>query len=399
MMQLGSEVRLELEPEVVRAVEVFGPEAGRMGAEVDVDGGAVGGDDFEREGMAGFGQTLPGEADAAGEFLGIHLGGNAGDEAGGLEFGGGLDHGVEGIDAGDDEEVGGLAGLFRHGDDGREEFFFVVGEELLGGELVFGGAGGDGADGHDHDIVTAQVGLFEDGEQVRHAVVIADGDEDAAGTSVDGFGGDFGLHVEVEFLEPAFFGVDAAFVDPFGDGENNEHEDGETHAVDGGDAFGEQIRNGDQKENEGGGGDAEIAGHLVFLVVPLVAQHEHAERFHEEAPHHAEGIRFAEQVDISAAQEDGKQLQADDHVDHARAGAEAFVRLVEPIHQDAILGPAVHYAVAADDGGVDGAGENQHADEYDEDAEQQAEEVRSGKVHGESAEQVDRKSTRLNSSH
>src|ERR1035441_10923932 len=83
MMQLGSEVRLELEPEVVRAVEVFGPEAGRMGAEVDVDGGAVGGDDFEREGMAGFGQTLPGEADAAGGVLGNHLGGKAGDEAGG----------------------------------------------------------------------------------------------------------------------------------------------------------------------------------------------------------------------------------------------------------------------------------------------------------------------------
>src|ERR1039458_5093469 len=317
-----------------------------MGAQVDVDGRAVGGDDFEREGMARLGQFFPGEADAAGGVLGIHLGGNAGDEAGGLQLGGGLHHGVEGIDAGDDEQVGGFAGFFRpgddgreerrfvedekvggfagffrHGDDGREEFFFVVGEELLLGELVFGGAGGDGADGHDHDIVTPQVGLFEDGEQVRHAAVIADGDEDAAGTSVDGFGGDFGLHVEVEFLEPAFLGVDTAFVDPFGDGENNEHEDGETDAVDGGDAFGEQIRNGDQKENEGGGGeadrdfqggDAEIAGHLVFLVVPLVAQHQHAERFHEEAPHHAEGIRFAEQVDIAAAQEDGKQLQADD---------------------------------------------------------------------------------------
>ena len=36
MMQLGAEALLELEPEVVDAVQVFGPEAGRMGAQVDV---------------------------------------------------------------------------------------------------------------------------------------------------------------------------------------------------------------------------------------------------------------------------------------------------------------------------------------------------------------------------
>ena len=68
MMELGAEVLLELEPKVVDAVEVFGPEAGRMGAQVDVNGRTVGGDDFEREGMARFGQFLPGEPDAARQF-------------------------------------------------------------------------------------------------------------------------------------------------------------------------------------------------------------------------------------------------------------------------------------------------------------------------------------------
>src|ERR1039458_2149035 len=87
MMQLGSEVRLELEPEVVRAVEVFGPETGWMGAQVDVDERPVRGDDFEREGVARLGQFFPGEADVASEFLGIHFGGNAGDEARGLQLG------------------------------------------------------------------------------------------------------------------------------------------------------------------------------------------------------------------------------------------------------------------------------------------------------------------------
>ena len=56
--------------------------------------------------------------------------------------------------------------------------------------------------------------------------------------------------------------------------------------------------------------DAEVAGHLVFLIVPLVAQHQHAERFQEEAPHHAERVSFAQQVDVAAAAEDGEQSAA-----------------------------------------------------------------------------------------
>src|ERR1019366_4125568 len=102
----------------------------------------------------------------------------------------------------------------------------------------------------------------------------------------------------------------------------------------------------------------------------------------------AEGISFAQQVDIAAAQKDGKQLQADNHVDHPRTGSVTFVRLAKPVHQDAVLGQAVHDTIAADDGGIDRAGENQHADEYHEDMEHQAEQGRSGEVHGEPAEQV-----------
>ena len=49
---------------------------------------------------------------------------------------------------------------------------------------------------------------------------------------------------------------------------------------------------------------------FVFLVVTLVAQHQHAQRFQEEAPHHAERVRFAEQVYVAAAQDDGGQSAA-----------------------------------------------------------------------------------------
>ncbi len=134
--------------------------------------------------------------------------------------------------------------------------------------------------------------------------------------------------------------------------------------------------------------DVEIARHLVFLIVPLVAQHQHAERFQEEAPHHAERVSFAEQVDIAAAQEDRQHLHAADHVDQPRAGAEPLVRLAEPVHQHAVFGQAVHHAVGADDRRIHRAGENQHADEHDEDMEDQAQQRRTGKVHGETAQQV-----------
>ena len=69
--------------------------------------------------------------------------------------------------------------------------------------------------------------------------------------------------------------------------------------------------------------DVEIQRHLPFAPVRLlVAQHQHRERLHGEAPHHAEGVSFAQHVDIAAADDDGDQLQTDDQVDEARGGAE-----------------------------------------------------------------------------
>jgi len=83
-----------------RLAAIFGPEARRMGSQVNIDRWAAGGDDFEREGMAGFGQFFPGEADAARQFTGIHLRGNAGDDARRFQLGRSHHHGVEGIHGG-----------------------------------------------------------------------------------------------------------------------------------------------------------------------------------------------------------------------------------------------------------------------------------------------------------
>ena len=232
---------------------------------------------------------------------------------------------------------------------------------------------------------------------MRHPVIVANSDQNAAGTRLDGLGRDLRLHIQVEFFEAAFFQVNAALVDLFGNGENHEQRNGEANTVNGGDLFGEQVRDGHQKEDERGGGqadrnlevpDAQIARHLVFLVVPLVAQHQHTERFQEKAPHHAERVSLAEQVHVAAAQENRHHLHAADHIDQPRARAESLVRLAEPVHQHAVLGQPVHHTVGADDRSIYRAGENQHADEHHEDMEHQAQQRRSGQVHGETAQQV-----------
>ena len=69
-------------------------------------------------------------------------------------------------------------------------------------------------------------------------------------------------------------------------------------------------------------------------------------------------------------------------------GAVVRVRLEEPVGQDAILGNAVEDAVGADDGGVDGAGQDQEADDDDEAFEEQLEHVGPDDVPGQAADQV-----------
>ena len=81
-------------------------------------------------------------------------------------------------------------------------------------------------------------------------------------------------------------------------------------------------------------------------------------------------------------------LQQRDEVDDAVGGAKAFVRLAEPVQQDAIFGHAVQHAVGADDRGVDRARKNQHAHDHHEDVEHQPQQLRPRQVHRQSAQQV-----------
>ncbi len=86
------------------------------------------------------------------------------------------------------------------------------------------------------------------------------------------------------------------------------------------------------------------------------------------------------------------KLQAHDQIQNAVGGAEAAVRLPEPVRQDAVLGDAVQHAVRADDGRVHGAGQHQRADDHDERAERQPHGQRPDEVHGQAADRVVRRS-------
>ena len=65
------------------------------------------------------------------------------------------------------------------------------------------------------------------------------------------------------------------------------------------------------------------------------------------------------------AQDDRGELQDDDQVDDAVAGAEAMMWLLEPGGQDAIFGQPVQYAVCPNNGSVLGSRQNQYSDQHD----------------------------------
>src|SRR5262249_23053522 len=77
-----------------------------------------------------------------------------------------------------------------------------------------------------------------------------------------------------------------------------------------------------------------------------------------------------------------------DNVDYAVARAEFWVRLTEPGRENTIFGNAIEDAVGTDDGGVDGAGENNGAYDNDEYVENDACEERASKVQGEAPDEV-----------
>src|ERR1039457_3989846 len=400
VMQFRSETAgAEFEPEAVHQIDVFGPKSRGMGAQVEEHHVLlVFEHEFERKGGTRFGEFLPILADLRALFGRRQFGREAHHDARGLQVGGGLHDGVIGVGAGDHHQLDVFAGLFRQGDDFGEDLGLGIGEHLVRLQAELAGAGPEGAHGEHHDVDLAGVGLEQDAVQVLQAVGIAHGDQDVAGTHVDGLLGNFRGRFQAEFFGFLSLVLMAAAVVDFGALEDDEEGDGESDSRDGGHLLGEHVDDGEREQREGNEDQPnrqfELADHEIQRRLPeaifggFVAQDKNREGLHGEAPHHTEGVGFAQHDYVAAGEQDGEQLEADDGIDEARGGAEAVMRVAEPIGQDAILGDAVEHPVGADNGGIDRAREQQHAHQHDHSVEGQAQGQGAEQVHGKAADQA-----------
>src|ERR1700732_420335 len=153
-----------------------------------------------------------------------------------------------------------------------------------------------------------------------------------------------------------------------GNGEHDVKQYRECAASYGGDWFRKQVDESDQEQSKSDQTetnrnlhtpDREIERHLkIALAGSRVAKNEHGEAIHRETPNHSEGIEVCEEGHVAATDDDGYDLQKNDDVDDAVAGAETRVRLAEPVTQYAIFGNAIQDSVRTYDGGVDGTGKN-----------------------------------------
>src|SRR5260370_12281832 len=117
------------------------------------------------------------------------------------------------------------------------------------------------------------------------------------------------------------------------DGENDIQDHRKKAAGDWGCWLGEQVRDGDSEQSQRD--QAETHGNLHAANVKIqrtrelaltwlgVAQHEYGQAIHRETPDHAEGVQVRKERNVASADQDGKDLQADDDIDDAIAGAKA----------------------------------------------------------------------------
>src|SRR5260221_549442 len=226
---------------------------------------------------------------------------------------------------------------------------------------------------------------------------IADGDEDVAGLCADGFRRELAFQVEVELIH--FDVGDACLTGTaLGNRKDDKQENGKCAAGHSGDGLGEQVNESNEEkdkcdEAEADGKlraeDSEIERDLEFALARLgITKNENGEAVHRETPDDTKRIEVCKERDITAAQENGDDLQRDNDVDDAIAGAETRMWLAEPGAEHAIFRDTVENTIPAQDGGGNGAGENESSNDDDKSMKDEAGNVRALKVHGQAANQI-----------
>ena len=227
-----------------------------------------------------------------------------------------------------------------------------------------------------------RIALGQVAMQMREVVRIADRNQLLGGgeqAETDRIDLAFLDQLQIELLGLLAVGVRDLSVDLFRNLENHEQREREADARNGRDLLGEQVDDRGREQNRERQREAErkilAAGTEPFqiqrhppqaMVLVLVAQDEHRQRFENEAPDDAEGVSLAQHEHVAARQYDGGYLQHRDHIHDAVVGAVFLVRMAEPVEQHAVFRDARQHAGRTDDRGVHRAGENQKSDEHHE---------------------------------
>src|SRR2546428_13269986 len=83
--------------------------------------------------------------------------------------------------------------------------------------------------------------------------------------------------------------------------------------------------------------ELQVQGHPEFPFSGLlVAEHQHRQALHGEAPHHAESVSLAQHKNISSAQDDRKELQGDDEVEDTIGSSETEMRITKPVGMNSV---------------------------------------------------------------
>src|ERR1700687_380301 len=225
--------------------------------------------------------------------------------------------------------------------------------------------------------------------------MVADRNNDIARARAYGLESQLGFQLEVELVHFDVRNATASGT-PLGNRKHNVKQNRESAASHGGHRLGEQVDYRNQKKGQGeqtepDGNlhpeDAGIEGNLeLALAGPGVTEHQNRQTVHGETPNHAEGVEVREEGDIATADYYGENLQNDDDIDNAIAGAEAGMRLAKPGTEHAILGNAIQHSVGADDSGVHRASKNQRTYHDHESVKDQAGIQRAFEVHGQAAD-------------
>src|SRR5260370_26627553 len=220
------------------------------------------------------------------------------------------------------------------------------------------------------NIVSPGINAVKHISKMIEGVVIAYRNEDVARARSHGLGSQFRfqLRIELVHLDAGCAGVSTP---AFRNREDDVNQNGKRCARHRGDRFGEQVYDGDQKQYPRDqpqshrnlyATESEIQRNLKFALARTgVAENQDREAVHREAPDHPESVKVRKKRDVSAADDDGDDLQRHDDIYDAMARAKPFVRLPEPRAEHAVFRNAVQYAVGTHDGRVDGTCQDQGA--------------------------------------